>query len=463
PSANLDRKRCKIWGIAGSLLCLFFTINFILIDRDFSSLPVYSGKTNNISGLSYQFLLSELGNFFLIINSIFLLISILSTFKENIKKIKLYYFLMFFSYWIANAAMYSANLYSYYIFWELIFIPLLILAFTTQKTSKEKGEKFKLLMYFSASSVIMFGAIIFMASSAYLSNGSFNLNPQIIKELISKNDYFFSSKDIIFWFLTSAILMRISAFPFHNWLPDFCEQSPTSSIITSLGFLVNIAIYGLIKFVIPSFNEILNEFNDVFIIIGIIGLIYFPLLSIKQKTTKNVLIYCYLSHISLVITAIFTLNPSIIPNIIYYISNMFLALMGLFYLIYYLELKKINTSIVEFKKYMQKDNMFFLVFFIFIISFIPFLPTSGFAGLITALIYIYKYNKIMGILSVIGISLNIFSLFNAFFKKSNMDLISYKKTVPMNFVEIVPIVLISVLFTIGFLFPQKIINNIGGF
>ena len=463
PTTNFDEKKCQIWSIVGSLLYFASTLNFVLFHGYISSpVQLYSNKMDNVFNISYTLSLDPFGSIFLLTNSLLLLITILSTLKGEIKKIKLYYFLIFFSCWIANAAMYASNLYSYYLFWEFLFIPLFILIGATGKKI-EKNTSYKTLIYFSISSILMLGVTIYMGNAAFLNYGSFDLTSQIIRNLIVDSENFASVKTTVFWIFTLAILIRMPVFLFHNWLPDFGEKSPTTSTVISMAFLVNISIYGLIKFIIPTFVDTLSNYNYIFMAIGTIGMIYFPLKAMRQTKIKTLLIYSYLTHVSLTMIGIFTLNHSATSAAIYHIICNILAISGLFCLIYNLEKNKFNGSIVELKKYLKKVSIYSLFFFMFLIIFMPLPPTAGLPSLLVIITKIYQSSKIIGILCVTGISLNIICLITAFFSNHNEKSITTEKIYKMDRVEMIPITMISIFFIISTLFPHTIMKHIGNY
>ena len=470
--SKLNEKKCKTLSVFGAFLCLVSTINFIVShfphfshkDLSTNKFILYYKVLEDVFGISYLLSLDRLGSLFLLVNSCLLMIIVLSTFNIRVKRLKLYYFLIFFSYWIANAIMYSENLYSYYLFWEMMMLPLFLL---TGSMGREKRMKVchKTFIYFSLSSVIMLSVIMYMSVVA---SGHYTLYHDLTAEFISglplEFDGLLSPQSLVFWGITLALLIRMPVFPFHSWAADFEDESPIATSVMTRGFLITIGMYGLMKFVIPVFSKVLNEYGHFIIMVSIGGVLYCALTALRQTRIKKLFTYASLAQASLVISGLFTLNKSAMAGAVFYAVNHIFVTSGIFALIHYLSIRKVNESISEYRKMAHSMPLYSILFFILLISFIPLPLTSGFKGSFLIIMGLYEIDKFIGLLAMLGISFCIICLLRSFpivviFQSKDKGAVSTRLE-DLKGIEIIPMILLILFVVTCTLFPHLMMNYI---
>ena len=432
-------KKCNIWSLLGAVICFSGTVHFVLFS-DLRPEVLYLSKLNH--ALSYHLSLDKWGEISLLVNSFILLFLALAITRLNMAR--LYYFLIFFSFWAANATLYSFNLYCYYLFWEILFIPLFILIWSA-KDNKTLPSLSRGLVYFSISSAIMLGTIIFMEISDFGKSLSENYgNPK-------------KQQTIIFTGLTLAMLIRMPVFPFHSWFPKLQEKSPSFLLIVFSGFFINTAVCGLMRFVIPVFEDILNR--DIIMITGIVGAVYCGFSAMRQTQIKEFLSWCQLVHTSIIITGLFTLKERYLAGVLYYAMNMILVSGGLFYLVSCLDKKGFDGTIEGFKKMMWKMPIFSLFFLFFVIGFVSLPLGSGFPGLFLITAQIYRSNELAGPLLIFSVCLIIICFIKSFHGIKKETISSEK----IDVLEIIPMAMLGIVLLAFIFFPYIIVNHIGRF
>ena len=61
----------------------------------------------------------------------------------------------------------------------------------------------------------------------------------------------------------AAFLVKLPAFPFHNWLPDAHTEAPTAGSLILASLMLKTGAYGLIRFVVPLFPDASRTFAPV--------------------------------------------------------------------------------------------------------------------------------------------------------------------------------------------------------
>lgn len=133
---------------------------------------------------------------------------------------------------------------------------------------------------------------------------------------------------IIFFFLFYGFAIRVPLFPLHGWLPIFIEQG-NIAVAPILFVGVKMGIYGLIRFVFPLVPEAVSEWQNFVVTIAVLGVFYAALLAIQQNNLRRLLAFAVVSHTSLLVIGLFSLNRVGFLGSIFLALNFGLAISGL--------------------------------------------------------------------------------------------------------------------------------------
>nr|QUJ09436.1 NADH dehydrogenase subunit 2 [Neorhodomela munita] len=213
----------------------------------------------------------------------------------------------------------SYDLLAIYVNIEFVSLTFYVLASLNRNSefSVEAGLKYFILGAFS-SSLLLFGF-----SLLYSFTGLTNLQDL----LIFFSGYHFIAKDAFntglltsLLFILTSFLFKLGAAPFHYWLPDVYEGSPTS-ITAFFALLPKVAILSLItRFYVIIFLDF--TYNEVYFfilcatfmssLIGTMG-------AFVQIKWKRFIAFSSISHISFFLLNLCTLNLANLNNLIIYV------------------------------------------------------------------------------------------------------------------------------------------------
>lgn len=258
--------------------------------------------------------------------------------------------------------------------------------------SIEAALKYFILGSFSS------GILLFGISFIYGFIGTLNFNE--ISVIISFYDISDSLEmPIIFslLFITLGVLFKLGVVPFHFWLPDVYEGSPTVvtamfSILTKFSFLVL-----FIKLYFFVFLKLSIVFNNFFLLLSLFSIIIGSVMSLYQVKIKRLLAYSGITHmgyilLSLALFSLQGLQAFLIYFLIYIMlsANIFAVILAFRH---YINFNKIR-NIVEFAAVL-KPNFFLVIVFAFtLLSFAGVPPLAGFFGkflVFYSLIVTYNY------------------------------------------------------------------------
>ncbi len=230
---------------------------------------------------------SRHGNFF-----IFFLISMMST----------------------NAIIYSANLFTTFIFYEILTLATYpLVTFKSDEKSILSGKKY--LYYLLGTSIIfLLPAIIITynvtGTLTYTENGIF-----------SAHDYNLINLLIVLFLFGVA---KSAIMPFHKWLPTaMVAPTPVSALLHAVA-VVKSGVYILIKIMIYIFGlNVLKDIGaDLFILFASLTIILSSIIALKQDSIKLRLAYSTIGQLSYIILGVAILAPySILASVLHIIFH----------------------------------------------------------------------------------------------------------------------------------------------
>src|SRR6202007_1560980 len=84
-----------------------------------------------------------------------------------------------------------------------------------------------------------------------------------------------------------AFSVKVPVFPLHTWLPDAHVEAPTPGSVILAGVMLKMGTYGFIRWVIPLFPDAAEHYGCLFIVAGVIGIVYGALVAMVQPDVKK--------------------------------------------------------------------------------------------------------------------------------------------------------------------------------
>lgn len=215
-----------------------------------------------------------------------------------------------------------------YLAMELQSLALYVLAASKQYSnfSTEAGLKYFILGSL-ASAMLLFGI-----SLIYGHTGTTNLTDLSIFLLGEVNS--FSAGILVgFVFLLSGLFFKMPAAPFHNWVPDVYEGSPTM-VTAFFAVLPKLAIFGffiqLLYFVIPF---LILYWSPLMYFSGLLSLVFGTFGALYQSSIKRFLAYGTISHIGFMLFSLSTGTVEGVQGAIVYLFVYLIMSLGFFSLL----------------------------------------------------------------------------------------------------------------------------------
>nr|YP_009995306.1 NADH dehydrogenase subunit 4 [Ochthebius minoicus]QNP09709.1 NADH dehydrogenase subunit 4 [Ochthebius minoicus] len=186
----------------------------------------------------------------------------------------------------------SMNLFIFYLFFEMSLIPtfILIIGWGYQPERIQAGVY--LLFYTMMASLPM------MISMFYYNKINHSLDYYFFKDM----NYFF-----MYLSMNLVFLVKMPMYIVHLWLPKAHVEAPVAGSMILAGIMLKLGGYGLMR-VLKMFVTVNMIFNYYLIVISLIGGVYISLICLRQSDIKSLIAYSSISHMSLVLCGILTLN-----------------------------------------------------------------------------------------------------------------------------------------------------------
>lgn len=193
----------------------------------------------------------------------------------------------------------STNLFLFYVFWELMVVPMFLLIGVWGSTGRIYASV-KFLLFTLAGSVLMLvGLIALLHTSGTLDFQTLSrtrLGPEL--------------QAWLFLGFTAAFAVKVPMFPVHTWLPDAHTEAPTAGSVILAGILLKMGGYGLLRIALPILPDGVRLFLNPMLVLSAIAIVYGAYVTLAQTDVKRLIAYSSISHMGFVTLGIFTLNRS---------------------------------------------------------------------------------------------------------------------------------------------------------
>ncbi|TVR02935.1 MAG: NADH-quinone oxidoreductase subunit M [Deltaproteobacteria bacterium] len=207
-------------------------------------------------------------------------------------------------------ALVSLDLLLFYIFWELMLVPMYFLIGVWGGAQRIYAA-IKLFIYTMFGSVLMLVGIVYL----YMKGGMVGFD---ITHLIEVGrSLSITEQRWLFVGFGLAFLIKVPLFPFHTWLPDAHVQAPTAGSVILASVLLKMGTYGLIRYAMPMLPDGVFWAAPYIAVLSVIGVIYGAVVAFVQKDVKKLVAYSSVSHLGVVTLGLFALTSASVTGALY--------------------------------------------------------------------------------------------------------------------------------------------------
>jgi NADH-quinone oxidoreductase subunit M len=129
---------------------------------------------------------------------------------------------------------------------------------------------------------------------------------------------------VVFFLLFYGLGVRTPIFPLHGWLPTVAQHGSVA-VAPALLLGVKVGIYGLVRFVLPLLPEVVAAWYPYVTGFAAAGVFYAALLAFQQTNLRRLMAFAVVSHTSLVVIGLFSLDHVALQGALLLAANFGLA------------------------------------------------------------------------------------------------------------------------------------------
>jgi NADH-quinone oxidoreductase subunit M len=144
-----------------------------------------------------------------------------------------------------------------------------------------------------------------------------------------------------------AFAVKTPLFPLHTWMPPTYSETPPAMVSIVSSVQSKAGLFGFLIICLPFFANAMGEWRWIFIIASLVSLLYGAFIALTQTDAKRIVAYSSLSHLGLIVLAIFSQNPIAIQGAYIYIVAHALFSAALFLILGYIEEREDTRSLAR--------------------------------------------------------------------------------------------------------------------
>ena len=310
----------KIVALLGALISVVIAIICWVNFQPDSFVEIYSNEQHSFFRMSYRLGYDGLSLAMVVLTNIVTFLILLSNYENDTASNKMYNTMVFLMQFALIGSFISYDLILFYIFWELALIPVFLLFFWFGEKDRKK-TLITFFVYTFVGSLAMLFSIFYIGS---LSSGSYDYESLLSIQMNTKTALTVSLGFLI------AFSVKMPLFPFHTWQAETYTKSPMAGTMLLSALMLKMALYGILRWLLPLAPEAYPLFKYTVIILGMIGVIYGAIIAIKQDDLKKVFAYASLSHVGLIAAGLMVLTIDAFAGAVIQMVNHAMVSVGLF-------------------------------------------------------------------------------------------------------------------------------------
>ncbi|RYZ94750.1 MAG: NADH-quinone oxidoreductase subunit M [Sphingobacteriaceae bacterium] len=309
---------------------------------------------------------------------------ILTTYQHEYKNANAFYALILFMQAGLLVVFTALNGFLFYVGWEAALIPIYFICALWGGENRIKVN-IKFFIYTFAGSLFMLVGIIYL----YLQNPGKTYE---LGEFINLVNLDPAKQEWVFWAFFIAFAIKMPIFPFHTWQPDTYTEAPAAGTMLLSGIMLKMGIYGVIRWMIPNAPLGFWVWQNMAIILAVVGIVYASLIAFNQKDGKRLIAYSSIAHVGLIAAGIFAFTAEGIQGAMIQMLNHGINVVGLFFIWDIISRRLQTREIANLGGIAKVAPQFSIAFLIIVLGTVALPLTNGFIGEFLLLKSVFSYN-----------------------------------------------------------------------
>lgn len=353
-------------------------------------------------GIRYTLGMDGISLLMAMLTAFIIMISVLVSWRAITERVALFHCLLLLLEGSIMGVFLSLDLILFYLFWEVMLIPMLLLI-GVWGHGRKVYSAVKFFIYTTTGSLLMLLAIIgiYLVHEGQTGVSTFAL-PLLQKTQIAPGTGLW-----LFAAFLLAFAIKIPLFPLHTWLPDAHTDAPTAGSVILAGLLLKTGSYALIRIGYPLFPAAAKSLTPLLFVLGVIGIIYGSWIAYAQRDMKRLVAYSSVGHMGFVALGIAAWTPIALSGAVLQMVNHGITTGALFVLVGMLDERSGTREIDAFGGLWGKTPKFSFFFLLFAMASAGLPGLNNFVGELMILIGTFKVAPFAVIPAFLGIILSL--------------------------------------------------------
>lgn len=391
-----DKIRIKKWGLLVSIGTLIETIRLWIGTSESTAEFQYVSKLAWYDNIQITFGIDGISILFIVLTAILIPICLIASW-DSIKFQEKEYIL---SYLIMEIILFGVftvlDILGFYICFEAVVIPMFLII----GIWGGREEKITAAYYFFFYTIL--GSVLFLISILYI----YQLAGTTDYESILGLHIDPTIQNLLFLGFFASLAVKIPKFPFHIWLPLAHVEAPLGGSIILAGILIKLGSYGFIRYTLPILPDATIYFTPLVYTLGILGIVYASLTTMRQTDLKRIIAYSSIGHMAVIMLGTFSLTIIGLEGSIFLQIGHAVVSSALFIVVTILYERYHTRTVKYYRGVAITMPLFAGIFCIFTLGNIGMPLTSNFIGEILSLIGTYEDNAIIAVIGSLGMILS---------------------------------------------------------
>jgi len=270
-----------------------------------------------------------------------------------------------------------------------------------------------------------------------------------------------TASTLIFLSFALAFAVKVPLFPVHTWLPDAHTEAPTAGSVILAGVMLKLGTYGLLRFGVYLFPDVVNDLAPIFLTLGVIGIVYGAAVATMQSDLKRLVAYSSVAHMGFIVLGIFALNSQGLSGSVIQMVNHGISTGALFILVGWIYERRHTRQISALGGLQKAAPIMAGVFTLVMLSSIGLPGLNGFVGEFLILLGAFSSARWWTVAAVSGVILAALYLLwayqRSFHGPAEGDNATMRDLRPSELLGILPLLALIVFLGV---YPQPVLDRI---
>jgi NADH-quinone oxidoreductase subunit M len=398
----LPRGLARFAVLAGTVAVLAYVVA-MLVDFDSSGGLQWITDDTWISdlGIRYSLGVDGLNLFMIALTAIAWVPCTLVAAFSDVDRPRLYFFSLALAETAVLGAFMAQDLALFIVFFDLMLVPFYFLIGGWGTGDRVRATT-KFVIYTLAGSLLMLAAAVALGVLATPDGGELSFALADLRERAVPD----GSQNWIVLLFALAFFVKAPLFPLHGWVPDTYRSTSIPVLALLSGVLSKVGVYGFLRIVLPVMPDGAQYWQELFIILAVLSILYGSILAFSQDNIRLVLAYSSIAQLGFIVLGIFAFEEKGAQGALLQMLNHGLAVVALFLIVGAIALRaRGSESLRELGGMAFRAPVLAGLFLVVALATLAMPGSGNFVGEILILFGAFEDQLVYGLVASIGVVL----------------------------------------------------------